>query len=194
MRFIKPSIKGAIGLWLRSDLSILGRFGTLVLALKYCLSAATVKLQQILEQNDIVAGLKNGQYKGNEMSVLPSHLKYAVSHEWAYVDSDGLVVVGITDFAQSALGDVMSVNLPEVGDDVSAGDDMAMIESVKTASDIHAPVSGEVVAVNEALADSPELINDEPYDGGWLLKIAPNDVSELDDLMDADDYQAEIDG
>lgn len=158
------------------------------------LSAAIVKLQQILEQNDIVAGLKNGQYKGNEMSVLPSHLKYAVSHEWAYVDSDGLVVVGITDFAQSALGDVMSVNLPEVGDDVSAGDDMAMIESVKTASDIHAPVSGEVVAVNEALADSPELINDEPYDGGWLLKIAPNDVSELDDLMDADDYQAEIDG
>jgi len=194
MRFIKPSIKGAIGLLLRSDLSILGRFGTLVLALKYCLSAATVKLQQILEQNDIVAGLKNGQYKGGEMSVLPSHLKYAVSHEWAYVDSDGLVVVGITDFAQSALGDVMSVNLPEVGDDVSAGDDMAMIESVKTASDIHAPVSGEVVAVNEALADSPELINDEPYDGGWLLKIAPNDVSELDDLMDADDYQAEIDG
>lgn len=126
------------------------------------------------------------------MSVLPGHLKYAQSHEWAYLDQDGLVVVGITDFAQSALGDVMSVNMPEEGDDVSAGDDMAMIESVKTASDIHAPVSGEVVAINDALEDNPELINDEPYDGGWILKIAPHDVSELDDLMDAEEYQSDI--
>lgn len=126
------------------------------------------------------------------MSVLPGHLKYAQSHEWAYLDQDGLVVVGITDFAQSALGDVMSVNMPEEGDDVSAGDDMAMIESVKTASDVHAPVSGEIVAINDALEDNPELINDEPYDGGWILKIAPHDVSELDDLMDAEEYQSDI--
>lgn len=84
------------------------------------------------------------------MSVLPGHLKYAESHEWAYLDEDGLVVVGITDFAQEALGDIVAVNFPEVGADVSEGDDVLMIESVKTASDIHAPVSGEIVAVNEA--------------------------------------------
>ena len=128
------------------------------------------------------------------MSVLPGHLKYAESHEWAYLDEDGLVVVGITDFAQQALGDIVGVNFPEVGTDVSEGDDVLMIESVKTASEIHAPVSGEVVAVNEALEDSPEMINDEPYDGGWLIKIAPHDESELDDLMDSEEYQAEIDG
>lgn len=128
------------------------------------------------------------------MSVLPGHLKYAESHEWAYLDEDGLVVVGITDFAQEALGDIVAVNFPEVGADVSEGDDVLMIESVKTASDIHAPVSGEIVAVNEALEDTPEMINDEPYDGGWLIKIAPHDESELDDLMDSEEYQAEIDG
>lgn len=128
------------------------------------------------------------------MSVLPGHLKYAESHEWAYLDEDGLVVVGITDFAQEALGDIVAVNFPEIGADVSEGDDVLMIESVKTASDIHAPVSGEIVAVNEALEDAPEMINDEPYDGGWLIKIAPHDESELDDLMDSEEYQAEIDG
>lgn len=128
------------------------------------------------------------------MSVLPGHLKYAESHEWAYLDEDGLVVVGITDFAQEALGDIVAVNFPEIGADVSEGDDVLMIESVKTASDIHAPVSGEIVAVNEALEETPEMINDEPYDGGWLIKIAPHDESELDDLMDTEEYQAEIDG
>ncbi|MBE0493179.1 MAG: glycine cleavage system protein GcvH [Thiomicrospira sp.] len=128
------------------------------------------------------------------MSVLPGHLKYAESHEWAYLDEDGLVVVGITDFAQQALGDIVGVNFPELGTDVSEGDDVLMIESVKTASEIHAPVSGEVVAINEALEDAPEMINDEPYDGGWLIKIAPHDESELDDLMDSEEYQAEIDG
>ncbi|WP_029933719.1 glycine cleavage system protein GcvH [Thiomicrospira pelophila] len=128
------------------------------------------------------------------MSVLPGHLKYAESHEWAYLDEDGLVVVGITDFAQEALGDIVAVNFPEVGADVSEGDDVLMIESVKTASDIHAPVSGEIVALNEALEDTPEMINDEPYDGGWLIKIAPHDEAELEDLMDSEEYQAEIDG
>lgn len=126
------------------------------------------------------------------MSVLPGHLKYAVSHEWAYVDEDGLVVVGITDFAQEALGDIVSVNFPEVGTDVSAGDDVLMIESVKTASDVHTPVSGEIVAINETLEEQPEMINDEPYDGGWLIKIAPHDLSELEDLMDPEEYQSEI--
>jgi glycine cleavage system H protein len=128
------------------------------------------------------------------MSVLPEHLKYAESHEWAYLDEKGLVVVGITDFAQESLGDIMSVNFPEAGEDVTVGDDIMMIESVKTASDIHAPVSGEIVEINEALEDEPELINEEPYDAGWLVKIAPSDLSELDDLMSPEEYQAEIDG
>lgn len=128
------------------------------------------------------------------MSVLPEHLKYAESHEWAYLDEKGLVVVGITDFAQESLGDIMSVNFPEAGADVTVGDDIMMIESVKTASDIHAPVSGEIVEINEALEDEPELINEEPYDAGWLVKIAPSDLSELDDLMSPEEYQAEIDG
>jgi glycine cleavage system H protein len=128
------------------------------------------------------------------MSVLPQHLKYAETHEWAFVDEDGLVVVGITDFAQESLGDIMSINFSEVGQDVSAGDDVLFIESVKTASDVHAPVSGEIVAINEALLDNPEMVNDEPYDAGWLFKIAPHDTTELEDLMTAEDYQAEIDG
>lgn len=128
------------------------------------------------------------------MSQLPDYMRYAETHEWAYTDEEGLIVVGITDFAQESLGDIMNVNFPEVGVDVSAGDDVAMIESVKTASDIHAPVSGEIVAVNEFLADEPELVNDEPYDGGWLFRIAPHDMSEFDDLMVAEEYQAAIDG
>ncbi|WP_127471220.1 glycine cleavage system protein GcvH [Thiomicrorhabdus aquaedulcis] len=127
------------------------------------------------------------------MSVLPSHLKYAQTHEWAYVDEDGNVVVGITDFAQEALGELMSVTFPELGMDVTQGDDIMSLESVKAASDIYAPVSGEVIAINEALEDEPELINDEPYDGGWLFKIAPNDVSELEDLMSDEEYQEQID-
>lgn len=127
------------------------------------------------------------------MSVLPSHLKYAETHEWAYVDADGHVVVGITDFAQEALGELMSVTFPELGMDVTQGDDIMSLESVKAASDIYAPVSGEIIAINEALEDEPELINDEPYDGGWLFKIAPNDVSELEDLMSDEEYQEQID-
>jgi glycine cleavage system H protein len=128
------------------------------------------------------------------MSRLPEHLKYCVTHEWVYIDETGLAVVGITDFAQESLGDLVNADLPEVGESVSAGDDIMVLESVKTASDIHAPISGEIVAVNEALEDEPELVNDEPYDAGWLFKIKPDDASELDDLFTADDYQAEIDG
>lgn len=127
------------------------------------------------------------------MNALPDNLKYATTHEWAYIDEEGLVVVGITDFAQDSLGDIMSVNFEiSAGDTVQAGDEAAMIESVKTASDIYVPVSGEVVAVNENLDDEPEIINDEPYDAGWLFKIKPTDLSELDDLMSAEEYSAEL--
>ncbi|WP_373017481.1 glycine cleavage system protein GcvH [Thiomicrorhabdus sp.] len=127
------------------------------------------------------------------MSVLPSHLKYAQTHEWVYIDEDGNAVVGITDFAQDSLGELMSVTFPELGTDVSAEEDVMSLESVKTASEIYAPVSGEIVEINEALEDEPELINDEPYDGGWLFKIAPHDPSELDDLLSDSEYQELID-
>ncbi|CAN8142030.1 glycine cleavage system protein GcvH [Thiomicrorhabdus sp. 6S2-11] len=127
------------------------------------------------------------------MSVLPDHLKYADTHEWVYIDSDGLAVVGITDFAQESLGELMSVTPPELGTDISQGEEVMSVESVKSASDIFAPISGEIVAFNEELEDEPELINDEPYDGGWLFKIQPHDESELDSLMSAEDYQAQID-
>ena len=127
------------------------------------------------------------------MSVLPDHLKYADTHEWVYIDSDGLAVVGITDFAQESLGELMSVTSPELGTDISQGEEVMSVESVKSASDIFAPISGEIVAFNEELEDEPELINDEPYDGGWLFKIQPHDESELDSLMSAEAYQAQID-
>ncbi|SIN73357.1 glycine cleavage system H protein [Sulfurivirga caldicuralii] len=122
------------------------------------------------------------------MSNLPAHLKYAETHEWAWLDENGEVVVGITDHAQEALGDIMHVDLPEVGDIVRAGDAVAVIESVKTASDIHAPVDGEIVAINEALEDEPERVNDEPYDGGWLFRIQPADASQLDELLSPEAY------
>ncbi len=123
---------------------------------------------------------------------LPQHLRYADTHEWAWLDENGEVVVGITDHAQEALGDVVHVNLPDVGDAVQQGDAVAVVESVKTASNIHAPVDGEIVAVNEALEDAPELINDEPYDAGWLFRIHPVDPAQLETLMTAADYQQAI--
>lgn len=127
------------------------------------------------------------------MSMLPVHLKYADTHEWVFIDSDGLAVVGITDFAQESLGELMSVTFPEEGEDVAVGDETMSLESVKAASDIFAPISGEIVALNEELEDSPELVNEEPYDGGWLFKIRPHDESELEDLMSPEDYQSLID-
>ncbi|BBP46783.1 glycine cleavage system H protein [Thiosulfatimonas sediminis] len=127
------------------------------------------------------------------MSVLPNHLKYAETHEWVFIDEDGLAVVGITDFAQEALGELMSITPPELGTDISQGEEAMSVESVKSASDIFAPISGEIVAYNEALEDEPELINEEPYDAGWLFKIQPHDLSELDSLMSDEDYQAQID-
>jgi glycine cleavage system H protein len=126
------------------------------------------------------------------MSEVPSELKYTESHEWLRVEDDGLVSVGITDHAQALLGDLVFVELPEVGTEFVAGDECCVVESVKAASDVYMPISGEVAEVNEALADEPEIINNSPYDNGWLFKIKPS-ADELADLMDADAYQAEID-
>lgn len=121
------------------------------------------------------------------MSEAPDNLKYAESHEWVQVD-DGVATIGITDHAQDALGDLVFVEVPEVGATFDAGDAAAVVESVKAASDVYAPVSGEVIAVNEALEDAPELINDEPYGEGWIMRIRMTDDGELDDLMDAEAY------
>ena len=125
------------------------------------------------------------------MSNTPTDLKYATSHEWARLDGD-IITVGITDHAQEALGDLVFVELPEVGDNVNAGDEAGVVESVKAASDIYAPVSGEVVAINPALEDTPELINTDPYGEGWMYKIKVSDLAELDDMLSADEYDAQV--
>lgn len=126
------------------------------------------------------------------MSDTPNELRYASSHEWTREESDGTVTVGITNHAQDQLGDVVFVELPEIGRELNVGDECAVIESVKAASDIYAPVSGTVVAINEALVDTPELINDDPYGAAWLMRIKVADASELDALLDAAGYQASI--
>lgn len=126
------------------------------------------------------------------MSEVPTELKYAKSHEWVRVEEDGLMTVGISDHAQALLGDLVFVELPEVGSELAAEDEACVVESVKAASDVYMPVSGEIVEINEALADEPEIINTSPYDNGWLFKVQPS-AEEIDDLMDAEAYQAEID-
>ena len=118
----------------------------------------------------------------------PSDLKYAETHEWLRQDGDGVIVVGISDYAQDALGDVVYVELPEVGDKLAAQDEAGAVESVKAASDIYAPVSGEVIAINEVLEDAPETINESPYGDGWFFKIQMSDASELDGLLNAQQY------
>ncbi|MCI1009084.1 glycine cleavage system protein GcvH [Pseudomonas oryzihabitans] len=123
------------------------------------------------------------------MSQIPADLRYAASHEWARLEADGSVTVGISDHAQEALGDVVFIELPEVGKTLAAGDQAGVVESVKAASDIYAPVGGEVIAINEALADAPEQVNGEPY-GAWFFKLKPQDAAELDKLLDADGYRA----
>ena len=124
------------------------------------------------------------------MSATPSNLKYAASHEWACDEGDGIVSVGISDHAQDSLGDVVYVELPEVGTTVNAGEEAGVVESVKAASDIYSPVSGEVVAINELLEEAPETINSSPYDDGWFFKVKMSDPSELEGLMDATGYEA----
>jgi glycine cleavage system H protein len=123
------------------------------------------------------------------MSNTPSELKYASSHEWARLEEDGTVTVGITDHAQEALGDVVFVELPEEGSALAAGDEAGVVESVKAASDIYAPVGGEVIAINGQLEDEPETVNSDPYNDGWFFRLRPGDVSELDALLTAEDYQ-----
>lgn len=125
------------------------------------------------------------------MSEIPSELKYTKSHEWVRDEGDGTVTVGITDHAQELLGDLVFVELPETGTEMSAEDAVCVVESVKAASDVYMPVSGEVVVVNEGLADAPETINDSPYDDGWLIKIKLSNPDELSGLMDADSYDVE---
>lgn len=117
----------------------------------------------------------------------PEHLKYTTEHEWAKVDGD-LVVVGITDFAQDALGEIVYVELPDKGDEITKGDSFAAVESTKSVSDLFAPISGEIVDINEVLIESPETVNDDPYGEGWIAKISPYDRVELEDLMNSDDY------
>lgn len=126
------------------------------------------------------------------MSNIPADLRYAPSHEWAKLEADGSVTVGISDHAQEALGDVVFVELPEVGAELSAGQEAGVVESVKAASDIYAPIAGKVIDVNQALADSPERVNSDPY-GNWFFKLQPADVAELDKLLDAIGYRTVAD-
>jgi glycine cleavage system H protein len=123
------------------------------------------------------------------MSDIRKELKYLSSHEWARVEEDGTVTIGITDHAQDALGDVVYVETPEVGSRVVLGEEAGTVESVKAASDIYSLVSGEVIAVNDALEESPEIVNSSPYDEGWFFRVKPDDLSELEEAMDASEYR-----
>ena len=125
------------------------------------------------------------------MAEIPKHLKFTETHEWLEVQDDGTATLGISDYAQSMLGDLVYVEPPEVGTTFDAGDSCSVVESVKAASDVYSPVSGEVIEVNEKLADEPELINTDPYNEGWIFRIRLTDQGELDNMMDANRY-AEI--
>ena len=127
------------------------------------------------------------------MSSTPIELKYASSHEWARLESDGTAVVGITDHAQAALGDIVYIELPEVGATLDAGSEIAVVESVKAASDIYSPLSGEVIEINPVLEDEPGTVNLSPYADGWFFRVKLSEVSELEDMMDASDYQSMVD-
>ena len=124
------------------------------------------------------------------MSHAPAELKYLSSHEWVHLEEDGTITVGITEFAQEQLGDVVFVELPEIGLEVTLNQEIAVVESVKAASDIYSPVNGKIIAINQALVDAPELINEDPYGKGWFFKLELTDAQQLDDLLDADAYQA----
>ena len=125
------------------------------------------------------------------MSNIPENLKYSTDHEWALIEGD-IITVGITDHAQSELGDIVFVELPDVGDEVDKGDSFGTIEAVKTVAELYAPASGEVVEVNESLEDEAETINSNPYESGWIVKIKLSDASELDELLNAEGYQEHI--
>ncbi|HVF17672.1 MAG TPA: glycine cleavage system protein GcvH [Steroidobacteraceae bacterium] len=123
------------------------------------------------------------------MSSIPSDLKYLESHEWVRVESDGTITVGISDHAQGALGDLVFVEVPEVGKALKKGNAAAVVESVKAASDVYSPISGEVIAANDSLGNAPELVNSDPYGQGWLFKIKPTNKDELSQLLDATAYE-----
>ncbi|MCU7555574.1 glycine cleavage system protein GcvH [Alteromonas sp. ASW11-19] len=127
------------------------------------------------------------------MSNIPKDLRYAASHEWVRPEGDGVFTVGISEHAQDLLGDMVFVELPDVGDEVSTGDDVAVAESVKAASDVYTPLTGEVIAVNEDLEDSPELVNSDPYGDGWMFKIKAEDAAEFENLLDAEAYESTLD-
>jgi len=122
------------------------------------------------------------------MSNIPGELKYTKTHEWVRDEGDGVVTVGISDHAQELLGDLVFVELPEVEAELAAGDECAVVESVKAASDIYCPINGEVIEINEALADAPETINGDPYESGWIFKLKAVDGEDLEGLMDAEAY------
>lgn len=124
------------------------------------------------------------------MSEVPTELRYTKSHEWARVNDDGTVTVGVTDHAQDLLGDMVYVEVPEPGTQVAAEEACAVVESVKAASDVYAPVAGEVVEANTELGDSPEVVNKDPYGAGWLMKLKPDNLDDVEALMDAEAYQA----
>lgn len=127
------------------------------------------------------------------MSNVPAELKYTKEHEWvSELTADGTVRIGVTDHAQSELGDVVYVDLPEVGETIDAEATFGEIESTKSVSDLFAPIAGEVVAVNEDLADAPETVNSDPYGAGWLIEVRPSDTADLEGLLSAADYEAEI--
>ena len=128
------------------------------------------------------------------MAKVPSNLKFLDSHEWARVEDDGTVTVGISDHAQELLGDIVVVELPEIGKEISQSSDIAIVESVKAASDVYSPLSGEVTEINEALNDNPEIINSSPYEDGWFFKIKPQDISEMEKLLDAAAYESSSEG
>ena len=122
------------------------------------------------------------------MSTYPDNLRYATTHEWVRLEDDGTATVGISNHAQDALGDIVFVELPEVGATIHAKDEVAVVESVKAASDVYSPMSGEIIATNDTLSEAPETVNAVPYDDGWFYKIKISDELELDELMDADAY------
>ena len=122
------------------------------------------------------------------MSDIPGDLKFLSSHEWARVESDGIITIGISDHAQDLLGDIVFVELPEIGQSVDAESDTAIVESVKAASDIYSPLSGEVIEVNSHLENQPEIINSSPYEDGWFYKLTPSDLDELNNLLSPEDY------
>ena len=123
------------------------------------------------------------------MSEFPTDVRYLATHEWARLEEDGSVTIGITDHAQNALGDVVYVELPELEQTINVGEEAGVVESVKAASDIYAPISGTVTAVNEALEDEPEKVNQDPFGDGWFFKVEPDNPGDLDDLLDAESYQ-----